>query len=81
MKSRKAQHQGLLNKTEKALAERFTASPKRWFTSLDICKATGCISARDKVRKLQANGCPIGPAKFLHKGETGASVYGWRVAK
>jgi hypothetical protein len=79
MKSHKDQHQGKLNWQEIKLANRMTRSPKKWFTSLEICGITGCVSARDKIRKLRANGIGITDAHFLRETETGAHVYGWRV--
>lgn len=78
MKTRKQQRQGKLSWVESKLALRMLRSPRKYFTSLEICQMTGCVSARDKIRKLIANGFTVGPAKFLRKTETGARVYGWR---
>ncbi len=81
MKSRKDQHQGKLTPVESRLVSRMTQSPNRWFTTLDICTITGCISARDKIRKLRANHILIGPVKFMRETETGARIYAWRIAQ
>lgn len=80
MKSRKEQHQGRLNDREKVFALMLQRKPGRYFTTLDVCRLTGCVSARDRIRKLQANGVKIGPAKLMRINDNGSRIYGWRVA-
>ncbi len=81
MRSRiqKQQHQGALTVQEVRLANRMRQHPKMFFSTLEICKAVGCVSARDRVRKMIAAGIPIGPAKLLYIGKSGNRIYGWRV--
>lgn len=79
MKSRYEQHQGHLTPTDRKLLAWMRKRKKLYTTTLEICLITGCVSARDKIRKLRANGVAIAPAKFLHKTKRGASVFGWRV--
>ncbi len=82
MKSRTAQHQGKLTKQDLRLARKIknrAYTHYSYVTSLEVCKFTGCVSARDKIRKLQANGIKIGRAKLLYLTSSGARVYGWRV--
>ncbi len=74
------EHQGKLNPQDLKLAAWMKRRKKRHTTTLEICLITGCVSARDKIRKLKANGIDIAPAKFLHKTKRGASVFGWRLA-
>ncbi len=73
------EHQGSLGPKDKKLVAWLRRS-KRHTTTLEICMITGCISARDKIRKLKASGINIGPAKFLHKSKTGAYIFGWKLA-
>lgn len=80
-KRQKTEHQGALTENDKRLLANLKAVPSRYMTTLDICRITGCVSARDKIRKLQANGAKIGPAKLLRTNENGSRVYGWRVGK
>ncbi len=77
----KEEHQGRLTPAESKLAIRMRVSPKRYFSTLDICKILGCVSARDHVRKMKVAGCPIGPAKLLRTNENGSRIYGWRIAQ
>ncbi len=72
-------HQGALTVQEVRLANRMRQHPKMFFSTLEICKAVGCVSARDRVRKMIAAGIPIGPAKLLYIGKSGNRIYGWRV--
>ncbi len=74
-------HQGALTVQEVRLANRMRQHPKMFFSTLEICKAVGCVSARDRVRKMIAAGIPIGPAKLLRTNDNGSKVYGWRIAK
>ena len=77
----KDQHQGKLTVPETEFLKWMKANPGRWWTSWEICENTGCVSARDKMRKFQANGVPIGPAKILRTNEDGTRIFGWRVAR
>jgi len=83
MRSReqKQQHQGALTVQEVRLANRMRQHPKMFFSTLEICKAVGCVSARDRVRKMIAAGVPIGPAVLLRTNPNGSRVYGWRIEK
>ncbi len=72
--------QGALTVQEVRLANRMRQHPKAYFTSLTICEALVCVSARDRVRKMIAAGVPIGPAKLLYIGKSGNRVFGWRMA-
>lgn len=80
-KRQRIEHQGELNYWDKQLVERMKRNPQYQYTTADICRITGCASARDKIRKLQAAGVKIGPAKLLRVNENGTRVYGWRVGK
>lgn len=80
-KRQRLEHQGALTEADMRLAGRMTRTPSKWFTTLEICRITGRVSARDVVRKLQAAGVPIGPAKLLRTNENGSRIYGWRVGK
>ncbi len=73
--------QGALTVQEVRLANRMRQHPKMYFSTLEICKAVGCVSARDRVRKMIAAGIPIGPAKLLYIGKSGNRVFGWRYEK
>lgn len=84
MKTRKEQHQGALSLSDLRLARKFrnrAYTTYSYLTSLEICAFTGCVSARDRVRKLKASGLNIGPAKFLYITKTGNRVYGWKASK
>jgi len=78
-KRQKIEHQGALNKKDQEMSLRFRAFPDRFYTTLDICRITGRVSARDVVRKIQASGIPIGPAVLMRTNENGSRVYGWRM--
>lgn len=80
-KRQKAEHQGALTTRDKVFALMLQRKPERYFTTADVCRLTGCASARDKIRKLQAAGIKIGPAKLLRVNENGSRIYGWRVGK
>ena len=80
-KRQQAEHQGALTEADMRLAGRMTRNPSKWFTTLEICRITGRVSARDVVRKLQAAGVKIAPAKLLRVNENGPRVYGWRVGE
>jgi hypothetical protein len=79
MKSRQQQQQGRLTIAEIRLANRMKAHPKAWFSTLRICQILRCASARDRVRKMKANGVKVGRARYLYTSPTGAKVYGWRM--
>ncbi len=79
MKSRYEQHQGRMTPKDNKLAAWMRRRKKHYTTTLEVCLVTGCVSARDKIRKLKANGIQIGRAKFLYKSKTGAAVYGWKI--
>ncbi len=79
MKSRYEQHQGRMTPQDNKLVAFMRRCKKRHVTTLEICLVTGCVSARDKIRKLRANGIQIGAAKFLYKSKRGASVFGWKI--
>lgn len=81
MKSRIDQHQGKLTLKDLRLARKIrnrAYTHYSYVTSLEICALTGCVSARDRIRKLKASGIPISRAKFLYKTASGSNVYGWR---
>lgn len=78
-KRQKQEHQGALTAREKWFAERMKNNPTHYFTTWGICDGTGCVSARDKIRKLKAAGIKIGPAKLLRVNDNGSRVYGWRM--
>lgn len=71
------QHQGALTPTDLRLRD--ALSHHKWLTTLEVQRLTGCASARDRIRKLRANGVPIGDAKRLYKAQSGATVFGWRL--
>lgn len=73
------EHQGVLSGRDLYLGLKMLREPKRYFTTLDICRLTGCVSARDRIRKLKADGAKIGPAKLLRVNPNGSRVYGWRI--
>lgn len=73
------ERQGRLTLADIRLVEQMKGHKNRYYTTLDVCGITGCASARDKIRKLQASGVKIGPAKLLRVNENGSRVYGWRV--
>lgn len=74
----KQEHQGNLTVAETRLANRMKKHP--WFfTSLDICRELGCVSARDKMRKFKAHGIPIGDAHLMDITASGTRAYGWRI--
>lgn len=78
-KRQKQEHQGALTKSDGNLVSAMKRLSLLYFTSGTICKITGCVSARDKIRKLQAAGIKIGPAKLLRVNDNGSRVYGWRM--
>jgi len=80
MKSRQQQHQGVMTPKDKKLEAFLRRCRKRHVTTLEVQLITGCVSARDKIRKLRANGVPVGNARFLYKSKNGASVFGWKIA-
>ncbi len=75
----KIEHQGKLSPQDNKLATWMRRRKKHYTTTLEICLITGCVSARDRIRKLRANGIQIGPAKFLYRSKRGASVFGWKI--
>lgn len=78
-KRMKQEHQGRLNMADRALLSGMQNRPKEYFTTLDICRIAKCASARDRIRKLQASGVKIGPAKLLRVNPNGSRVFGWRI--
>lgn len=78
-KRQKTEHQGALTAPENLLAGRMRNSPTTYFTTMQICQTTGRVSGRDVIRKLQAAGIKIGPAKLLRINDDGSRVYGWKM--
>lgn len=79
MTTRTEQHQGELTPADLHLVEVLRSRGDAWTTTLEVCRITGCVSARDKIRKLKANGVPIGDAKRLYKSASGANIFGWKL--
>jgi len=75
-------HEGKLDESDKLLFKFIEARGKLYTSSLEIQKLTGCVSARDRIRKLRANNLPVSnPAKYLYTTNNGKRVSGWRVEK
>lgn len=80
-KRQKTEHQGKITEEDLRLVKSMAKYHNTHFTTADVCRITGCVSARDKIRKLQAAGIKIGPAKLLRVNDNGSRVFGWRIQK